>query len=53
MGTFFRGPEAAPTFRFPRNEKVGAASGPRMRGKNHLGNTPLELGTWNLEPGTL
>ena len=40
MGTFFRGPEAAPTFRFARNEKVGAASGPRMS-KNHLGNTSL------------
>ena len=45
MGTSFRGPEAAPTFLFLRNQKVGAASGPRMRGKNHFG-------TWNLEPGT-
>ena len=49
MGTVFRGPEAAPAFRFLRNKKVGAASGPRMRGKNHLDNTPLELRTWNLK----
>ena len=46
----FRGSEAAPTFRFPRNEKVGAASGPRMRGKNHLSNTLLEPGSEYLGP---
>ena len=44
MGTSFRGTEAAPTFRFLRNKKVGAASVPRMRGKNNLGNAPSTLG---------
>ena len=44
-----RGPEAAPTFRFPRNEKVGAASGPR---KEVPIREPIQhtLGTWNSDP---
>ena len=37
MGTSFRGPEAAPTFSFLENRKVGAASGPRMRNLASLG----------------
>ena len=54
MGTSFRGTEAAPTFSFQANQKVGAASVRRRRGKIIWATRPpgskfqFSLATWNL-----
>ncbi len=41
--------EAAPTFRSLGLGECGSGLRPRRDVENHLGNTPLELDTWNLE----